>query len=1184
MASILVVDDEEQGRSLLARILEKGGHSSRQAASAAQARTLLRGQPFELVLCDVRMPNESGLDLIREVLSQSPEIAVVMASAHDDPELVQTALDIGAYGYVLKPFRYNELLIEVSNALRRRSLEIEKRQHLGSLEEQVFERTRTLEDAVERLRRAERTARESEERFRKIFEEGPLGMATLGPDHRFIEANNTLCEMLGYTQQELKQLTLRVTHPEDIEREASLAGQLFRGEIARFKIDKRYIRKNGQVFWATLSASTVRDTKGELQWGLAIVEDIDQRKQEELRFLIRHETTQVLARSGSLSEAVSKIMEIICSNLNWEYGAMWTVDPQAGVLRWVEGWQSPGTDFAEFEAISRQTAFTRGTGLPGRVWASGRPEWIPDVLQDSNFPRSPIAAKVGTRSACGFPICLGDEVLGIVEIFSVKMQEPDPALLNMMSSIGSQIGQFIKRNRGEQEVLERISLATFVADVSVALSRSETLKGMLHHCAESMVKHLDAAFARIWTLDEEENVLILKASAGMYTHTDGPHGRVPVGKFKIGLIAEERKPHLTNTAIGDSRVGDQEWAKREGMVAFAGYPLIIGNQLVGVMAMFARRELNEATIQAISSIAQGIALGIERKRAEDALLHERHLLHTLLDNIPDCIYFKDPQSRFTCINRAEAELLGSASPESAVGKRDTDFFGAGFAEEAFTNEQEMVKSGRPIIDKTEKIQTADGRTRWISATKAPIFDRNGEISGIVGISRDITERKSTEEELQRAHLAAQQAQRDLEAVNRQLEVSVRHAQELAVANELAHASETVLLAAITSILVVVDEDYRITRWNSVAESIFDKPSADAVGCHLGDCGIQWNWPALSDGISQCLRKDHPTRLDDVRYVRPGGKDGVLGITLSPIKESDGRQRGFLLLGTDITDRGLLEAQLRQAQKLESIGQLAAGIAHEINTPTQYVTDNIRFLKDSFRDGVRILEKYRELLTAARSGTVTPELLEAGEQEIQEADLDFLLEEIPKAIDQSLEGTERVSKIVRSMKEFAYPGGREKTSADLNKAIESTVTVARNEWKYVAEMVTDLDPNLPPVPCLLGDLNQVILNLIVNAAHAITEKLGKVSDQKGTITVSTRQEEDWAVIRVRDTGAGIPEHIQAKIFDPFFTTKEVGKGTGQGLAISHSVVEKHGGTIGLETQVGHGTTFVIRLPLHESVRS
>jgi len=281
------------------------------------------------------------------------------------------------------------------------------------------------------------------------------------------------------------------------------------------------------------------------------------------------------------------------------------------------------------------------------------------------------------------------------------------------------------------------------------------------------------------------------------------------------------------------------------------------------------------------------------------------------------------------------------------------------------------------------------------------------------------------------------------------------------------------------------------------------------------------------------------------------------------------------------ERDKMEVMLRQAQKLESIGQLAAGIAHEINTPTQYVGDNIRFFMDSFQDIRRVLTLYGQLLDSCKNGAVSDEMLQKVESEIRRVDLDYLNTEIPRAIAQTLEGVERVATIVRAMKEFSHPGTKEKVTTDIHKAIESTLIVCRNEYKYVAEVKTSFDPTMPLVRCFPGDFNQVIMNLVVNASHAISDSLKGRSVEKGEISISTRHDEGWAEIRISDSGTGIPEEIRARIFDPFFTTKEVGKGTGQGLAICHAVIiKKHGGAIAFETEVGKGTTFIIRLPLFE----
>ena len=223
----------------------------------------------------------------------------------------------------------------------------------------------------------------------------------------------------------------------------------------------------------------------------------------------------------------------------------------------------------------------------------------------------------------------------------------------------------------------------------------------------------------------------------------------------------------------------------------------------------------------------------------------------------------------------------------------------------------------------------------------------------------------------------------------------------------------------------------------------------------------------------------------MRYLTPDGKERFLGITLNPIHHYSDEPQGFLLLAADITQRRLLEGQLATAQKLESIGQLAAGIAHEINTPIQYVGDNLRFLQDGFQARQGVMLAYQDAFREA-----SPATQEAIRQAEEDADSQYLAKEIPDAIRQAVEGIERVSHIVRAMKEFSHPGTAHKVAADLNRALDSTLTVAHNEWKYVADLVTDFDPDLPPVLCLPAELNQVFLNVIVNAAHAIGDVVGE----------------------------------------------------------------------------------------------
>jgi signal transduction histidine kinase/HAMP domain-containing protein len=285
-------------------------------------------------------------------------------------------------------------------------------------------------------------------------------------------------------------------------------------------------------------------------------------------------------------------------------------------------------------------------------------------------------------------------------------------------------------------------------------------------------------------------------------------------------------------------------------------------------------------------------------------------------------------------------------------------------------------------------------------------------------------------------------------------------------------------------------------------------------------------------------------------------------------------RGLML---DITHQRKLESDLQQAQKLESVGRLASGVAHEINTPVQFITDNVHFLRTCTGDLTKLIEALRAANQSVLDGAPSLEAAMAAVEAEKSIDLAYLLDDMPKAHQSCIDGLKRVATIVRSMKEFAHPDSSEMTDTDLNRAIESTLVIASNEYKYVAEIVTNLG-EIPPVLCHAGEVNQAVLNIIVNASHAIADVV-KDTGKLGKITVATRHEGDSVLVSITDTGGGIPEHIRARIFDPFFTTKEVGKGTGQGLAIARSVlVDKHGGDLTMETEVGVGTTFILRLPV------
>jgi len=388
-----------------------------------------------------------------------------------------------------------------------------------------------------------------------------------------------------------------------------------------------------------------------------------------------------------------------------------------------------------------------------------------------------------------------------------------------------------------------------------------------------------------------------------------------------------------------------------------------------------------------------------------------------------------------------------------------------------------------------------------------------------------------------------------------------------------------LISSLPAVIIGLSNANDIVLWNTKAEDVLGIAARDVIGMHMSQCGIEWDWDKIADGIIQSRYNKAPIQVDDIEFRRADGDKRFLGITVSPLNGNTGSDIAMTIIGADITDRKKVQSQLQQSHKMEAIGQLAAGIAHEINTPVQFVGDNTRFFQDAFDDLIRIIKNQQEALEAAKTNSLNDEVAAKTEQLIEEIDLEYLEEEIPVAVQHSLKGVDRIAKIVQAMKIFAHPGMVTKEAVNLNEEIEKTITITRNEWKYVAELKTDFDETLPPVPCFRAEFNQVILNMIVNAAHAIAEKNRDNPSQKGAIQIRTVYAGDQAKISISDSGAGIPENIRDKIFDLFFTTKEPGKGTGQGLAISHAViVEKHQGSLNLETREGQGTTFIIGLPL------
>ncbi|MGB5157227.1 MAG: PAS domain S-box protein [Desulfobacterales bacterium] len=533
-------------------------------------------------------------------------------------------------------------------------------------------------------------------------------------------------------------------------------------------------------------------------------------------------------------------------------------------------------------------------------------------------------------------------------------------------------------------------------------------------------------------------------------------------------------------------------------------------------------------------------LRIENSKNE--LKEQYDFLQKLIDTIPNPVFYGSRDGLCIGCNSAIEEFLGK-DKSKIIGKSVFEILPEGEAKKYHKYQVEMF-SNSGFQQTEDEILHKDGSRHYIRCNRATFTDTNGKVAGFIGVVSDITDLKKAQENLLK----------------------------LGIENET-------LIRSISSFLIGVDSNGLITTWNKVAQNLFGIDSEKVKRLPFAECGCLWEWERIKDGISKCLESHSPVSVDNVLFTKTDGKSGFLGITLNPMVLEEADNTGFLLMGADITDRKHMELQLAQSSKLESIGQLSAGIAHEINTPIHYIGDNILFLQNAHNDIEKLIGYFRQLIDAVKQGDRTDNIVDDAEKAMKKMDLNYLAEEIPLAIQQTQDGIARVAKIVRSIKDFSHPDEEEKSNVDINHSLENIITVTRNEWKYTAEMETDFDEFLPLVFAYAGELNQVFLNIIVNAAHAVSDVVNKHPEQKGIISLSTCTKDDFVEIRIGDTGTGIPKDIRSRIFDPFFTTKEVGKGTGQGLAISHSIiVQKHCGSLSFETEEGAGTTFIIRLPL------
>lgn len=726
------------------------------------------------------------------------------------------------------------------------------------------------------------------------------------------------------------------------------------------------------------------------------------------------------------------------------------------------------------------------------------------------------------------------------------------------------IRDLTQQKRVEAELAEKVCLANLHVEINTAITQGQTLQPILKHCTDALVKHLNAAFARIWTLNTEENVLELQASSGIYTHINGSHARVPVGMFKIGLIAQERKPHLTNKVLDDPRVSNQEWAKQEGMVAFAGYPLILDGDLIGVIAMFARQTLTQSALEALQLAANEISLGIKRIQAELGLKESEKNYRDLVETSQNMIWSVNTQGCWTYVNEAVRSIYGY-EPAEMIGRHCSEFEPV----EEFQQQPRIlprILAGESVFEYEAVVLAKDGIKLNLLCNAMVLYDEVGNVLGITGTATNITELKRAEAALHRSN-AVLQAQKE---------------------------------ASIDGILII-DENRQIASSNQHFSDLWQIPAAiiqTGSDWQLLECVL-----ALVENPAEFLAQveylyQHPEKKSRDEIMLKDGR--TFDRYSAPVRSPAGDYYGRIWYFRDITERkqalsdiqqqaqeletALYElqntqTQLIQSEKMSSLGQLVAGIAHEINNPVSFIYGNLHPAKQYIEDLVGLIQLYQQ-----HNSKLVPEI----EQRAKAIDVNFILEDLPKLLNSMEVGAERIREIVLSLRKFSRLDESEMKAVNIHDGIDSTLMILEHRLKAAShrpaiELIKEYG-DLPLVECYAGQLNQVFMNIIANSIDALEEAFTNNQRMKNLQIILKTEvtDEQQVMICISDNGLGIPEKLQKFLFDPFFTTKSAGKGTGLGLSISYKIIiEKHQGKLKCISPPGKGTEFTIIIPLYQS---
>ncbi len=676
-----------------------------------------------------------------------------------------------------------------------------------------------------------------------------------------------------------------------------------------------------------------------------------------------------------------------------------------------------------------------------------------------------------------------------------------------------------------------------------SLLASAPLDYKIKQITESVVQLLEADFCRIWLIQpgdlcdqgcvhavakngphvcrQRDRCLHLRASSGRFTHTDGAgHRRVPFGCYKIGLIASGQDHRfLTNNVQHDPGIHNHEWARELGLISFAGYQLRVpGGETMGVLALFSKSPISPALDAILDALSTTVAFVVQQAKAEEALHRSEVKFRTLYDSTSDAVLLADGHGFIDC-NKAAVAMFGCFTREELCSLHPADVSPevqpCGASSLALSNERIAVamEQGSNHFEWVHKRIDTGEQFYADVLLSALIVDDKPVVQAVV---RDITEHRLAQDQL-----------------------------------ALTTSRYNTMINTVPAVMYVKNSEQEYVTGNLELCRLADRPIEDIVGHTTQDIFGEELGQKLHYADQAAMISDNEKTVAEELFVFPDGEEHWVSSTRVPIHDQQGQVTGLVGLLQDVTNQRRSREQLVQADKLAAIGTLAAGVAHEINNPIGFISSNLNTMS-------KYIQKIQSLL--AKPAEIT------GDDCVVLGDM---LTDFNDAVNESLEGTTRVRNIVADLKSFSRVDRAEKELANLNEGINSTLNIVWNELKYTCKVEKDFG-DIPDLLCIPNQLNQVFMNILLNASHAI-------KGDQGIIKVKTWFDDENIMVSFEDNGVGIPPQNVKKIFEAFFTTKDVGKGTGLGLSLAYDIVKKHHGRIDVWSEVGVGSRFTIVLP-------